>query len=193
MKDSEQTIANFFNNLSAEKEMEMEHRMEAKQIFHYPVDTKMQSKAQSHVVTRRDFTIPEGQHRQILVEIFYDSQFYDLELLIESKDAAETKNNKQTYMQKSDMTKFKGARRIVIDLEHGDYTYFVIAKLPGVSGDTTAFAPRFFEFQVYSVTSEVLNNKVMIANSLNLLGALGPKGRDFGQMLTVIPLTTLGP
>jgi hypothetical protein len=42
-------------------------------------------------------------------------------------------------MQKSDMTKFKGTRRLVSDLEHGDYTFLVIAKLPGVSGGTTNY------------------------------------------------------
>jgi ATP-dependent helicase/DNAse subunit B len=63
MKESEQILANFFNSVSAEQIQEMEHRIEAKQVFHYPLDTKMQSKAQSHVVTRRDFTIAEGQHR----------------------------------------------------------------------------------------------------------------------------------
>ena len=144
-------------------------------------------------MTRRDFTIPEGHHRQILFEVFYDAQFYDLELLIESKDAGELKNGANTYMQKSDMTKFKGARRLVTDLEHGDYTFLVIAKLPGVSGDTTAYAPVCFEFQLYSVTSTVLKNHAMIANSLNLFGLLGPEGRNFGQMLTVIPMTKLQP
>ena len=146
MKESEQILANFFNSVSAEQIQEMEHRIEAKQVFHYPLDTKMQSKAQSHVVTRRDFTIAEGQHRQILFEIFYDSQFYDLEILIESKDAGELKSHPNTYMQKSDMSKFKGARRIVTDLEHGDYTFLIIAKLPGINKETNEFVVRDFEF-----------------------------------------------
>lgn len=167
--------------------------MEPKQVYHYPLETKMQSKSQSHVVTRRDFSIPEGQQRQILFEVFYDSQFYDLELLIESKDAPEVKAHGRSNMQSSDMAKFKGAKRILTDLEHGDYTFLVIAKLPGISSETNAFAVRCFEFQLYAVSSEVLKNRVMIANSLNLLGLLGVKGSNFGQMLNVVPLTMLQP
>lgn len=72
------------------------------------------------------------------------------------------------------MSKFKGARRIVTDLEHGDYTFLIIAKLPGINKETNEFVVRDFEFQLYSVTSEVLKNHVMIANSLNLFGLLGP-------------------
>jgi len=44
------------------------------------------------------------------------------------------------------MTKFKGSKRILTDLEKGDYTFLVIAKLPGVSSDTNAFSVRCFEF-----------------------------------------------
>jgi protocatechuate 3,4-dioxygenase beta subunit len=49
-------------------------------------------------------------------------------------------------MQKSDMTKFKGARRIVTDLEHGDYTFLVIAKLPGIIHDTNSLEAKSIEF-----------------------------------------------
>jgi hypothetical protein len=82
----------------------------------------------------------------MLFEIFYDSWFYDMEILIESKDAPEVKAHTRSYMQKSDMTKFKGSKRILTDLEKGDYTFLVIAKLPGVSSDTNAFSVRDFEF-----------------------------------------------
>jgi len=129
----------------------------------------------------------------MLIEIFYNSYFYDMELLIESRDAGETKQHAQSYMQKSEMSKFKGSRRLLTHLEHGDYTFMVIAKLPGVSHDTSGFIAPCFEFQLYSVTSETLKNRVMIANSLNLLGALGVKGSNFGQMLTVIPVVNLLP
>jgi hypothetical protein len=39
------------------------------------------------VITQQDFTIPDGEPRQIAMEIFYEPMFYTLELLVESRDA----------------------------------------------------------------------------------------------------------
>lgn len=68
----------------------------------------------------------------MLIEIFYDSWFYDLEVLIESKDAPETKAHSSSNIRRADLTKYKGSKRILTDLEPGDYTFLVIAKLPAV-------------------------------------------------------------
>ena len=40
-KESEQRIVNFFNSLSSEVNDDMEHRMEPKWEFHYPLDARM--------------------------------------------------------------------------------------------------------------------------------------------------------
>lgn len=193
--DSEASLANFFDALSrpAGHLGATVFRLEPEVVYTYPVDTRPGPTAQSHVVTRRDFSIQEGDSRQVLLEIYYDSQFYDLEILIESRDAPELKAHARSSMSRSDMTKFKGSKRIFAELERGDYTFIVVAKMPAVSGETAGLAVSFFEYQLYAVAAGVLPNKVMQPASLNLLGLLGPKGKDFGQLVYLIPQTTLGP
>jgi len=87
--------------------------VDPKTIFTYGAGKiKPSPKPQSNVVTTRDFTVQEGAQRQVLFEVFYDSQFYDLELLVESKDASEVRShmyNKQTHIE---VSKYKGAKRI---------------------------------------------------------------------------------
>jgi hypothetical protein len=34
------------------------------------------------VLVQRDFAIPKGTERQMLLEVYFDPQFYDIELLI---------------------------------------------------------------------------------------------------------------
>lgn len=154
---------------------------------------RLGSKAQSHIVTRRDFTVQEGEARQFLLEVFYDPQFYDLEILLESKDAPEVKAHGRSALSKSDVSKFKGSKKVFAELEKGDYTFLVVARLPAVNRDTEALTVRYFEYQLYAVASDVLPNKVMAPASLNLLGLLGPKGENFGQLAHLIPQTVLGP
>lgn len=193
--DSEASLANFFDALSrpADKLGSNVYRLEPDAVYSYPLDVRMGPKAQSYIVTRRDFAVQEGESRQFLLEVYYDSQFYDLEILLESKDAPEVKAHGRSSLSKSDISKFKGSKRIFADLERGDYTFVVVAKVPGVSGPTEALAIRYFEYQLYAVAAEVLPNKVMQPASLNLLGLLGPKGETFGQLVHLIPQTVLGP
>ena len=82
----------------------------------------------------------------MLIEIFYESWFYDLEILVESKDAPETKAHTSSQLRKSDITKFKGSKRILTTLEPGDYTFLVIAKLPAVNTVTSKYSVKCFEF-----------------------------------------------
>jgi len=112
---------------------------------------------------------------------------------LESKDAPEVKAHARSALSKSDISKFKGSKKIFAELEKGDYTFLVVAKLPGVNRDTEALTVRYLEYQLYAVASEVLPNKVMTPASLNLLGLLGPKGENFGQLVHLIPQTVLGP
>ena len=108
-------------------------------------------KAQSKVLTQRDFTIQEGAERQVLLEIYYDPQFYDLELLVESRDASQVRAHMYQAQSNTDISKYKGAKRIQAEIEPGDYTFKVIVKLPGASRDTKQLELKYFEFQLYVI------------------------------------------
>jgi len=63
--DSEARLANFFDALSrpADQIGSNVYRLEPETIYSYPLEARMGPKAQSHVVTRRDFTVQEGEAR----------------------------------------------------------------------------------------------------------------------------------
>jgi hypothetical protein len=83
----------------------------------------------------------------LFVEIFYEPLLYDLEILIESKDANELKTG-SSYAKKSrtDASVFKGSKKIFAGIEHGDYTFKVVAKIPGQSKETESLNFKFAEF-----------------------------------------------
>jgi hypothetical protein len=94
----------------------------------------IQKEPVSWVLTHQDFTISDGEPRQIAMEVFYDPQFYNLELLVESRDAGEQEEGRASrwsHKSKVDITNYKGSKRILAQLEPGDYTIMIIAKLPG--------------------------------------------------------------
>jgi hypothetical protein len=43
------------------------------------------SKLESTVLVQKDFKVPAGSARQVMIEVYFDAQFYDLELLIEAR------------------------------------------------------------------------------------------------------------
>lgn len=62
-------------------------------IFTYPVEYGLISAvAESSIVTYRDFSIAKGAARQVMFEIFFDPQFYLLEIYVEQKEP-ETRQN----------------------------------------------------------------------------------------------------
>ena len=78
---------------------------------------KPSPKAQSRVITQRDFTVQENSQRQVLFEIYYDPQFYDLELLIESKDAGEVRSHLYRAQQSNiEISTYKGAKRVQVEI-----------------------------------------------------------------------------
>jgi len=98
---------------------------------------KPSPKAQSRVITQRDFTVQENSQRQVLFEIYYDPQFYDLELLIESKDAGEVRSHLYRAQQSNiEISTYKGAKRVQVEIQPGDYTFKVVAKIPGSTAET---------------------------------------------------------
>lgn len=46
------------------------------------------------------FSIPEGGSRQIMIEVYYEPHFYDVELLLESKESSEVRAH--LYSQRTD-------------------------------------------------------------------------------------------
>jgi hypothetical protein len=54
-----------------------------------------------------------------------------LEIHIESKDAGEVRFSSARQMRKVDTTLYKGSKKLITELEEGDYTFKVIAKHPG--------------------------------------------------------------
>jgi hypothetical protein len=85
------------------------------------------------------------------VEIYYDPQFYDLELLVESRDAGEVRSHIYSGKSKVDITKYKGAKRIMVEIEPGDYTFKIVAKIPGATKETREMQLKYFEFQLYVI------------------------------------------
>lgn len=86
------------------------------------------------------------------------------------------KAHARSALAKSDISKFKGSKKIFAELERGDYTFMVVAKVPAVDRLTEALTIGYFEYQLYAVAADVLPNKVMQPVSLNLFGLLGPEG-----------------
>jgi hypothetical protein len=73
--DSEASLANFFDALSrpAGGLGSNVYRLEPDAVYSYPLDVRMGPQAQSHIVTRRDFSVQGGEARQFLLEVYYDS------------------------------------------------------------------------------------------------------------------------
>ena len=73
--------------------MEFYFNQENDFIFETGKEFWMEKHASFKALTYRDFTIQGDSEREILAEIFYDSALYDLEILIESRDASEVRSN----------------------------------------------------------------------------------------------------
>ena len=130
----------------------MHSLVDPKTVFVYGAgNDRPEPKAQSKILTRRDFTVQEGAERQMLLEIYYDPQFYDLELLVESRDASEVRAHMYQAQSNTDISKYKGAKRIQAEIEPGDYTFKVVAKLPGATRETKQLELKYFEFQLYVI------------------------------------------
>jgi len=162
-------------------------------IFKYPVGIYDQ-KASSTLITKRDIAVPEhaGSH-QLLLEIYYDPQFYDLEILVESKDDNEVRAHMYNHFRNVDITQYKGSKRVHIEAEEGDYTLKIIAKFPAGASDTEEFHVKFVEFQLYVVSSETIPSKSLRPSSLNYFGLLGPTGENFGQLVHLLNDVMLEP
>jgi len=188
-RTSDSALASIFNSLSESKtQVEVPNSLvDPKTVFMYGAGKEKPSpQAQSRVVTKRDFTIQEGAQRQVLFEIFYDPQFYDLELLIESKDASEVRSHLYSGHSSIEVSKYKGAKRVQVEIEPGDYTFKVVAKIPGATRETRKMQIMYYEFQLFVVQGANLPGRALRPTSLNYLGLLGVGGKDFGQLVHLV-------
>ena len=156
-------------------------------IFYYEAHFNPGADASTTVLTQQDFSVQEGLPHHLNIEIFYEPQFYDLELLVVSKDASETKKgNGNRRSSNPDITMYKGAKVICTDLEPGDYTFQIISRLPGTDKHTEDFVPRYYEFQMYAVAGEAAPHKPVRPQTLNYLGQLGLEGKGFGSFVHIL-------
>lgn len=100
----------------------------------------------SGIITAGHFTIPAtGAARQVVVEVYFDPQLYDMEVLLEATEASDVRAHRYSGKTDTDVSQFKGARRVFVEAEPGEYTLQLIAKLPALSASTAEFAPRYLE------------------------------------------------
>jgi hypothetical protein len=79
------------------------------------------------VLTEKHFKIPKGTRKEVFLELYYDPQFYVLEVLIENKDAHLFGGGQSSF----DLTKYKGSKSITADFEEGEYVLKIIGKHAG--------------------------------------------------------------
>jgi len=54
-------------------------------IYTWPATRSLSDKVETKVLQVEPFTIATGGTRQVMAEVFFDPQFYDIELLLESR------------------------------------------------------------------------------------------------------------
>jgi len=141
----------------------------------------------SQVISKGQVTIPEGTERQLLIEVFFDPQLYDIELLFESKEASEVRAHMYSGKSNVDVSQFKGAKRIFVEAEPGVYSLSIVAKLPGLTDSTRQYAAKYIEFQLYALAATTIPSRITRPASLNYFGLLGPQGKGFGQFVYHLP------
>jgi hypothetical protein len=135
----------------------------------------------SIVASEGVFTIPANNSRQIMIEVFYDPQFYDVEILMESKETVDTRSHIYKRESSVDVSTFKGAKRAFIEAESGEYVLQIIVKIPPItSSSMNQYAPKYTEFQLYAVAATHIPSMVLRPASLNYFGLIGPTGKGFG-------------
>ena len=81
----------------------------------------------------------------MVLEIFYESMFYEMELIVESKDAGETRTQSYGARSNVDVSQYKGSKRVWAAMEPGDYTLKILVKLPAAQHSMHLFA-KYYEF-----------------------------------------------
>lgn len=79
-----------------------------------------------------------------------------MELIVESRDAGETRGHNYGARSNIDVTQYKGSKRVFASVEPGDYTLKIMVKLPAAQHDSKNLFAKFYEFQLYVVTAETV-------------------------------------
>ncbi len=65
---------------------------------------------------------------------------------MQSGDAGEGRSSPSYNKKPVDLTKYRGTKKVYAEMEPGDYTFKVVAKVPGQSRETRQWSIRYFEF-----------------------------------------------
>ena len=117
------------------------------------------------------------------MELFYEPYLYDLELFLFSTDASNVRAH--MYKERSnkvDWTMYKGAKRLFVELEPGEYEVSIVMKLP-LYPEQTELSPKQIAFQLQLVSHQRIDRQSIMPATLNYYGMLGPEGKDFGQVV----------
>lgn len=92
-------------------------------VYIYPT-TYSGEDSHSDVLTEKQFTIPKGVKKEVFLELYYDTQFYVLEVLIENLGPKISSGTPAGL----DLTKYKGSKSITANFEEGEYKLKIIGK-----------------------------------------------------------------
>lgn len=125
----------------------------------------------------------------MFLELYYDTQFYVLEVLIENIGPQIAPGTPASL----DLTKYKGSKSITANFEEGEYVLKIIGKHASNHQSEAHWHVKYFEFQIYMVVADEVLNFDRYPNSLNLLGMLNPTGKGYGQFIYLVPDLDLQP
>ncbi|CDW81429.1 laminin subunit alpha-like [Stylonychia lemnae] len=122
---------------------------------------------------------------QMFVEVFYEPYLYDVDISIVSNDALNVRSHQNLNELKTvDWTKYKGDKKIFIELEPGSYDIkFVQKLLPHAFSSLKEYAIKTCQFQLLMILNSKVDRQQILPPSLNYLGLIGPKGSDFGEVV----------
>jgi hypothetical protein len=110
-------------------------------VYIYPT-TYSGEDSHSDVLTEKHFSIPKGTKKEVFLELYYDTQFYVLEVLIENKDPQVFSGMGASI----DLTKYKGSKSITANFEEGEYVLKIIGKHASNHQSEAPFHVKYFEF-----------------------------------------------
>ena len=111
--------------------------LDNRKVFKMELSSGDQSAPRSSEVTSKKFRVLERM--QLMIEVFYEPYFYDLELTIFSRMSDIEHSN-------IDLTLYKGSKSVFIELEAGDYELKLTFKSAPWPYDTSVPAPLCAEF-----------------------------------------------
>lgn len=76
----------------------------AEALYRWPAKRSNSKAVEGGVLTVGTFAIPAGASRQVMVEVYFDPQFYDMEILIESKESSDVRAHLYSGAANADIT-----------------------------------------------------------------------------------------